>query len=376
MTSKVRTHYDNLKVSREAPQSVIKAAYKVLAQEHHPDKHRGSAESMRIMKVINDAYETLSDPERRRKHDYWIDDELLAAERAAIRAATATPVPAGTRGAGAGNNQSGRRNKQQHHRPASAGWADKTMAWKESLSDSARLRSVLWGGLLVALTYGTLQLKERSWAAGAPQPAPARAAAETLPAPAVNNYSHNAFEEFADRRPPATAPSAVPSSTSALPAVSSAMAGSASAKCKAPADKPWACDPVTAPNQRSWPATAAELSGMPRAKAQGLSTLTVDNSSGDSDVYVKLCPVAEGRCEGYRHVFIPLGSSFTMKSITRGEYELRFQDVSTGVAARSQPISLEEQEAQNGTRYSNASMALLRPTGGNTRFSKLSSGDF
>jgi DnaJ-class molecular chaperone len=33
----IRTHYDNLKVARNAPDSVIKAAYKALCQTYHPD---------------------------------------------------------------------------------------------------------------------------------------------------------------------------------------------------------------------------------------------------------------------------------------------------------------------------------------------------
>ena len=32
----IRTHYDNLKVARNAPPEVIRAAYRVLAQKYHP----------------------------------------------------------------------------------------------------------------------------------------------------------------------------------------------------------------------------------------------------------------------------------------------------------------------------------------------------
>ena len=37
--TKVRTHYDNLKVARNAPPEVIRAAYKALAQKYHPDRN-------------------------------------------------------------------------------------------------------------------------------------------------------------------------------------------------------------------------------------------------------------------------------------------------------------------------------------------------
>lgn len=67
-----RNHYDNLKVDRKASPEEIKKAYRRLSSQHHPDKNGGSAESVRVMKVINAAYEALSDPERRANHDAWI----------------------------------------------------------------------------------------------------------------------------------------------------------------------------------------------------------------------------------------------------------------------------------------------------------------
>ncbi len=70
-----QTHYDNLKVARNAPPEVIRAAYRVLAQRYHPDKNP-SPGAQRIMKMINEAYAVLSDPQRRADHDAWIDEQL------------------------------------------------------------------------------------------------------------------------------------------------------------------------------------------------------------------------------------------------------------------------------------------------------------
>lgn len=70
---KFRTHYDNLQIARTASDAVIRAAYRGLSQQHHPDKNpndRVNAE--RKMKVINEAYAVLADPVRRREHDQWI----------------------------------------------------------------------------------------------------------------------------------------------------------------------------------------------------------------------------------------------------------------------------------------------------------------
>jgi DnaJ-class molecular chaperone len=69
---RVHTHYDNLKVARNAPPEVIRAAYRTLSKKYHPDHNSNSAESIRIIQLINAAYEVLSDPAKRDEHDRWI----------------------------------------------------------------------------------------------------------------------------------------------------------------------------------------------------------------------------------------------------------------------------------------------------------------
>ncbi len=73
--AKVHTHYDNLKVARDAPPEVIRAAYRALSQRYHPDRNPNDTEAARIMTIINASYAVLSDPERRRQHDEWIRQE-------------------------------------------------------------------------------------------------------------------------------------------------------------------------------------------------------------------------------------------------------------------------------------------------------------
>ncbi|HJV72765.1 MAG TPA: J domain-containing protein [Noviherbaspirillum sp.] len=70
--ARVHTHYDNLKVARNAPPEVIRAAYKTLSQKHHPDRNGNSENAIRIIQIINSAYDVLSDPGKRREHDEWI----------------------------------------------------------------------------------------------------------------------------------------------------------------------------------------------------------------------------------------------------------------------------------------------------------------
>lgn len=71
----VATHYDTLKVSRDAPPEVIQAAYKALAQKYHPDKNVGNPEAVEMMQAINGAYRVLSDARKKQDHDAWIKQQ-------------------------------------------------------------------------------------------------------------------------------------------------------------------------------------------------------------------------------------------------------------------------------------------------------------
>lgn len=69
---RVHTHYDNLKVARNAPPEVIRAAYKTLSQKYHPDRNGNNPDAIRVIQIIKSAYAVLSDPDKRREHDEWI----------------------------------------------------------------------------------------------------------------------------------------------------------------------------------------------------------------------------------------------------------------------------------------------------------------
>jgi len=56
-------------VAQNAPADVIRAAYKALAQKNHPDKNIGDPSATNIMQTINQAYDVLSDPQKRTDYD-------------------------------------------------------------------------------------------------------------------------------------------------------------------------------------------------------------------------------------------------------------------------------------------------------------------
>ena len=67
-------YYEVLGISRNATDDEIKRAYRALARQYHPDSNPDAPGAEDMFKEVNLAYETLRDPERRRRYDVFGDD--------------------------------------------------------------------------------------------------------------------------------------------------------------------------------------------------------------------------------------------------------------------------------------------------------------
>lgn len=62
-------YYKILGVTKSATDEELKKAYRDLAMKHHPDKHKGDKKAEEKFKQINEAYQVLSDPDKRAHFD-------------------------------------------------------------------------------------------------------------------------------------------------------------------------------------------------------------------------------------------------------------------------------------------------------------------
>ena len=64
-----KDYYSTLAVAKTATAKELKQAYRKLARKHHPDVNPGDKGAETRFKEINEAYEVLGDPGKRKKYD-------------------------------------------------------------------------------------------------------------------------------------------------------------------------------------------------------------------------------------------------------------------------------------------------------------------
>ena len=147
-----------------------------------------------------------------------------------------------------------------------------------------------------------------------------------------------------------------------------------------PVNVPIATKMEKAPNGRSWPRGSGYVRGYAIRNEGGMSSLTIDNTGSDNSYFVKLVDISSGQPRGVRYIKVTGGSSFTIEDLAPSEYEIRYMDIVTRSAAKSESINVTETvtETYEGrtTNYSQIRITLYTLAGGNTQMTPIREEDF
>ena len=97
MAENKRDYYEVLGVAKTASAEEIKKAYRKNAMKYHPDRNPGDASAEAKFKEVGEAYEVLSDADKRARYDQYGFAGVSSAPFSAAAPAAAPPVPAGAK---------------------------------------------------------------------------------------------------------------------------------------------------------------------------------------------------------------------------------------------------------------------------------------
>ncbi|CAA9480840.1 MAG: Chaperone protein DnaJ [uncultured Sphingomonadaceae bacterium] len=334
---RIKTHYDTLQVARDASPEVITAAYRALSRVHHPDRNVGKDDAD-TMALLNASYAVLSDPQRRRVHDQWIE----AQEEWKVAADDTAGWEDGS------------------WEGTSAGWVRE--ARPRARSPLRRFAPAF--ALLVFVGAGAVFLATQPEARPSGLPPYDRSGEK---AAAVANAS--AAVKAAG---PIAAPAAAAAGVRPLALDLLGTAKEEDARSSAFV-KPVA---ARAPNGAPWPNQAAYVPGYTQGRTDGLSNVLINNRGNESPMFLKLVAIDEQRTMPVRHVFVPPRSSFQIEKVRPGRYDVRYQNLGTGSLARSEPFELSEVERPAGREYSNVTLTLYEAPGSAVDTYRLSEKEF
>jgi hypothetical protein len=183
---RIQTHYDTLKVARDAPTEVIKSAYRALARKYHPDRNPDLEEAVKAMQALNQAFEVLIDPIRRKEHDEWIDQQVGGhAKEAGHQRQQASGVDE-------------KMKSQSHKSPRAGQFGLKS----DKLTPGVVIAIIAFAAILIALAVIAVEAQGRSSKTGAP-------ASESTPLP-IPAFTPTPAPEPTSASSPTATPSPTP----------------------------------------------------------------------------------------------------------------------------------------------------------------------
>ena len=405
---RVHTHYDNLKVTRNAPFEVMKAAYRAMAQKYHPDLNP-APDAARVMKLVNEAWHVVSDPTRRAEHDKWIADqeaELAPKKSSSSNGASSfkhsapesTSQQEDSGSEGQRSSPSPPQNKKEpsataqtskrygSFSDASEGYKAATPDWLRSLNhailnlnkklgtSSAQVYGVFILGTVLVVGMGTLTfVSHRTDERTSPLESRSLSPRELSDA--------EVFERHDSRNLGSRNASASQKLDKVIADTSRTQTPSEFKPFNGVLDVP---KTDRAPQNISSPAKGVEsdalrlptgyLKGEKQSFMGGLSKFRIDNSNGSNDADVRL--YLSGK--QVRAMFVRVGTTFTAENLSPGTYKMRYKMNINGKPSAFQAKddfvltqTVTQTETGTSTRFSNMTVTLYKVQDGNMQVEEI-----
>jgi hypothetical protein len=363
-----KNHYDTLKLAWDAPAAMVEAAYRYLSQTQHSDGSGANGSTHHAAAAINAAYDVLSDVSKRRAYDALLKRPSVDASAPLSR------HPSGTKAEDDGLGPS------RHHVPPTLGdfrtWpSSPVFLW---------IACIVLGVALIALVLGLSTPSQGTVSAQGPTPYdPGTMGPVIRGAPSTSH-------EVAEGGPVKLVPYSGPVIPSTFDVAAARAAGYTDLDIAGYLANARGADSVVVPGLHAgyarprmdphgdpWPAAASYLrTSTKESHANGYSSIAIDNSGNNADVYVGLTHGVGKRPSRLREAFIPARGRFTMYTLAAGHYDLRFFSLDTGHKARTEAFDLSESRLPDSVQYSTMRMTLYKVLNGNAQTYDLTDDEF
>jgi hypothetical protein len=134
--------------------------------------------------------------------------------------------------------------------------------------------------------------------------------------------------------------------------------------------------PLVTQNGSPFPSQSGYIAKYPQRFTDGYSSVTVDNSKNDSDLFIKLFSLDSQPSIAVSVFFVREKDSFTVKEVRAGKYEVRYQDLDSGAFSRTDSFSLREVKVEKGVEFSKLTLVLHKVSNGNMKTYPISAAEF
>lgn len=332
--------YEILNISPNAEPEIIKAAYRTMCQKYHPDKCQSQIEkdkATEMMTLINEAYQTLSDPTSRHWYDVWLNHQRQAKTAHRQNYEDNKNFVVTVNYGGLHNTLKDTKEKCIKNTISFLGvlviFYHKIMKLIYFLLIAICL--CLFASVFVKLIIDKDYYNQNKTTNSQPQATPQnpKIPTESTKNTQNKNATPNNSIQTDDRK-------------------------------------------LFAPNGQRFPKTAGYVKGYPKLNKDGLSTLTIENTQNNNAVFGKLYYLSTYPPKAVRYFYIPAYGGLILRDITAGSYDVRYMDLDSGTISKSESFNLQEINNYTGTRFSQVTMTLYKVANGNMETTTIPDSEF